>query len=736
MLRRLKRLHSFYKSQRGLRLVVLAALLLQVILAVQHYYAHRLLEKDLERDAEREMILKALLIKGILNSSESALRSNEWSIQQNLNNPDSVFNAGRWILESTKHLEGCGIAFVPNYYPSKGRLYELYVHKADGVVRQIAGPGHDYTQMEFYKKVIDTNQPYWSDPYVDTVGNSKLISTFSVPLRNQGKTVAVMAIDMPLDWMADTIEHRHIHPSSFNLLLTEDGRPIVQPNDQHINAHDVKQVIALINDSTVSRAPSSSNRSTVIDFTSRADGSKGRIYYANMRGKPHWQLVLVCYDEEVYGDLNGMTLSIFLLILLTLAVMGFIVIRFARNERRLQQANLEQERMGGELRVASAIQQSMLPHSTDGREHRNDLDTCGVLRPAREVGGDLYEYFVRDEKLYFCIGDVSGKGVPASLVMAVTQAIFLASAQHTSHPGHIMQTLNRSGCRNNSRNMFVTVFIGVLDLPTGRLRYCNAGHDTPVLMTEDGPQWLEIKPNLPLGIVNDFEYATQECLLPPGSMLLLYTDGVTEAMNEQHEQFGRQRLIDCLAGGGTSAQQVLDTVLQAVDEFVDGAEQSDDLTMLALRYTPVKRVAILNEHIVLQNDIHQVPRLNDFINQVAEQLQLDKPLQQQLKLAVEEAVVNAMQYAYPMGTTGDIDVAALSDDEVLKIVISDRGKAFDPTQAAKADTTLSVDERPIGGLGIFLVRELMDSINYERVDGKNMLTLIKKITNQQKKYEN
>ena len=158
--------------------------------------------------------------------------------------------------------------------------------------------------------------------------------------------------------------------------------------------------------------------------------------------------------------------------------------------------------------------------------------------------------------------------------------------------------------------------------------------------------------------------------------------------------------------------------------------------MLALQYTPVKRVAILNEHIVLQNDIHQVPRLNDFINQVAEQLQLDKPLQQQLKLAVEEAVVNAMQYAYPMGTTGDIDVAALSDDEVLKIVISDRGKAFDPTQAAKADTTLSVDERPIGGLGIFLVRELMDSINYERVDGKNMLTLIKKITNQQKKYEN
>ena len=183
MLSRLKQLYDYCKSQRGLRLIVVAAVLLQVILAIQHFYAHRLLEKDLERDAEREMIMKSVLIKGILKSSETALLTNEWSMQQALHNPDSVLNEGRWILESTGHLEGCGIAFVPYYYPSKGRLYELYVHKSDGVVRQIAGPGHDYTQMEFYKKVIETNQPYWSDPYVDTVGNSKMISTFSVPLK-------------------------------------------------------------------------------------------------------------------------------------------------------------------------------------------------------------------------------------------------------------------------------------------------------------------------------------------------------------------------------------------------------------------------------------------------------------------------------------------------------------------------------------------------------------------------
>ena len=210
--------------------------------------------------------------------------------------------------------------------------------------------------------------------------------------------------------------------------------------------------------------------------------------------------------------------------------------------------------------------------------------------------------------------------------------------------------------------------------------------------------------------------------------MLLYTDGVTEAMDEKHLQFGKQRLLDCISQCvGDSSKQLLANVLQAIDKFVHGAEQSDDLTMLALRYTPREDVVILDEHITLQNDIHQVPQLNAFIDSVAQQLRLDKTMQQQLKLAVEEAVVNVMQYAYPLGTTGDIDVNAQCDGERLKFVISDSGKAFDPTQTAKADTSLSVEDRPIGGLGILLVRELMDSINYERVDGKNLLTLRKKL---------
>ena len=710
--------------------VALAAVLLLVIVAVQYLYMRSILAKELERHAESELRMKAILIKGLLNSYESTVRDFEWDIQRNLHSPDSMGIIAYWLVKNHPDLAGAGMCFEPDYYPSKGRLFEPYAEIIDGelIVHQLAGPSHDYTLLPFYRKVVDERQPLWSDPYIDSIGDHSYLCAYTVPICDQENVVGVFGLDLSLRWLSDTLNARHTHPSSFDLLLTEAGGIIVQPDSSHVRSNDVQQVARLINDGSVRRDSSASGRISVMSFQSAYDGAKGFIYYANMRGQPHWKVAVVCYDREVFGPLRQVTNFIYLLMLLTLGMMGFILYRFMKNAQSLRQAEVEKERISSELRVASVIQQSMLPRSTDARERRADVDVYGMQRPAKEVGGDLFEYFVRDEKLYFCIGDVSGKGVPSALVMAVTQAIFIASSEHTSQPANIMQTINQTGCRNNDRNMFVTLFIGVLDLPTGRLRYCNAGHDTPVLMTGGVPQWLDVKPNLPLGVMDGFEYAAQECVLPPGATLLLYTDGVTEAMDARHQQFGRQRLLDVLAQcADTDSGQLVSSVVGAVDTFVQGAEQSDDLTMLAVRYTPSESTVVLDQSITLQNDVSQVPRLNAFVDAVSQRLQLDKSLQQQLKLAVEEAVVNVMQYAYPLGVTGDIDVNALCDGERLKFVISDRGKAFDPTKTARADTSSPVEERPIGGLGILLVRKIMDSINYERIGDRNLLTLLKKL---------
>ena len=727
---RLRNLFHKKDARSNLWVILIAAVLFQVILAGQHLYTHRLFENELERSAESELRLKAILTKGMLNSAEAILQDFEWDIMRNLHNPDSIGNAAYWLIKNHEHLTGSAMCFVPYYYPEKGRLYEPFAGRMGDtvVVKQIAGPHHDYTQMDFYRTGISENRPHWSDPYADSIRDNSLICTYTSPIHDSERLAGIFCLDVSLDWLSDTLNARQSHPSSFYLLLTEDGKVIVDPPDNHIKFHDVDQVVRLINDSTVHRSPSATGRTNTIDFDSDYDGSTGYICYANMIGQPHWQMVIVNYDDEVFNKLNQMTLNVLLLMMVSLLILAYIIRHYRHNAQRLHDTDIVQERIGSELRVASSIQQSMLPQSSDDTTSRNDVDAHGALHPAREVGGDLYEYFVRDEKLYFCIGDVSGKGVPASLVMAVTLALFRAGAGRLSQPSHIMQTINEIGCRNNNRNMFATLFIGVLDLPTGRLRYCNAGHDVPVLVTNGKTQLLDVFPNLPVGVFDDFKYSTQQCQLAPGTTLLLYTDGLTEAMNAQHEQYRQQRMLDYLMRTDIkSSEQLIDGLMADVQQFVDGAEQSDDLTLLAIRYTPHATENVLHEQLVVANDVKQVKQLNAFVDSVTEQLNLDTALQHQMRLAVEEAVVNVMEYAYPAGTVGNIEVEALSDSHDLRFVITDSGKPFNPTETERADTTLSVEERPIGGLGILLVREMMDSINYERMDDKNVLTLRKTI---------
>ena len=209
-------------------------------------------------------------------------------------------------------------------------------------------------------------------------------------------------------------------------------------------------------------------------------------------------------------------------------------------------------------------------------------------------------------------------------------------------------------------------------------------------------------------------------------MIFLYTDGVTEAMNKQRKQFGADRMMSSLNNSaGLTPRQLLEKMHSEVHSFVGGVEQSDDLTMLAIRYMPKQFESSFAETLTLKNDVHEVARFSSFMKSVTEKLGIEKSLARQLRLAVEEAVVNVINYAYPVGTEGSVTIKMMSDGHMLRFQIIDTGVAFDPTTKEKTDTTLSAEDRQLGGLGILLVRELMDSINYERMDGQNILTLMK-----------
>ena len=725
------------KANRGLIIIIAAAILLQMISAVQYYYTRSLLADELEKRAESEITMKAIIAKNTLTMAENSLKGHVRDLKRNLSHPDSSYTVMEWVLKSHPNLTGCWVAYVPNYFPEKGRLFEPFVWWDNGEIKhaEIAAEGRDYTQNRYYKAVYAADTPMWTDLYQDVVSGLNLV-TYILPIHDgKGDIVAMFGLDMSTEQLGDTLNYRHIYPSSYNFLLTENGQLLVGPRYmREKKVAEMTSIISQINDSTVKKSLSNSGRTTVFPIKD-ADGDKGTVFYAFFKGKPHWQIAVVCYDKEVYGKLKKMRLGVGLLLLAGLLVLGLIITRFAKNDHKLHKANMDKERIGSELRIAKNIQKEMLPRSYS--LGRDDVDIYGSLTPAREVGGDLYDFFVRDEKLFFCIGDVSGKGVPSAIVMAVIHAMFRMASAHENNPARIMQTINETACERNDSNIFVTLFIGVLDLPTGHLRYCNAGHDKPILISEKGKvksdklaTALQAKANLPIGLFEDFKYVMEETMLEDHAMLFLYTDGLTEAKNVERKQFGQHRVMETLESGkgkNYGSQEMVELMKQEVKKFCVGAEQSDDLTMLAIRYEKKQNEMMLEESLVLQNDVRQVKTLNAFVQQVTERLGIDAKLGKQIKLAVEESVVNVMDYAYPPEVTGDIEVQVTSDGQWLEFVIKDSGVAFDPTEKEKADTTLSAEDRPIGGMGILLVRELMDCINYERTDGKNVLTLKKKL---------
>jgi sigma-B regulation protein RsbU (phosphoserine phosphatase) len=236
-----------------------------------------------------------------------------------------------------------------------------------------------------------------------------------------------------------------------------------------------------------------------------------------------------------------------------------------------------------ELKIAHGIQMSMLPKTYPAFPNRDDIDLFGQVTPAKAVGGDLYDFFIRDEKLFFCIGDVSGKGVPASLVMAVSRSLFRNIAAHTSEPHQMVMGINQSLSDNNETNMFVTLFVGVLDLTTGCLRYSNAGHDMPVLLSDEEVVLLPCDPNIPAGVMSDWEFTCQEIQLKADSTLFLYTDGLNEAENIDHQQFGMDRVFETAKASDRQPEQLVSAMNAAVRQFVGEAEQSDDLTMFAIQ---------------------------------------------------------------------------------------------------------------------------------------------------------
>ncbi len=572
-------------------------------------------------------------------------------IEDDLSNPDRMHDIINRMVKLNPYMRSCGIYFIENYYPKKGRLFAPYATRRDSTTiiesQNAIDQGNNYVKDEWFKNAIASEKGYWTKPFFDNDSARSPLVSYLLPIRDKNhRAVAVLGVDLSLAWLNEKIQpmstirraraEKEWDPSliMYYYMTDSTGTILVHPDAPRIVS---KNIYDYITEGSYEHYIQMSIEER-LDDRMVIDGEKVLVCAQKVK-HTDWTIAIVVPSLiiDIIGYIvAGIAIASILIGMLVVYFFGRRAIKknvkpltllaatadevakgnfqtalptinthdeihrlrdsFGNMQRSLvnytedlRATTAQKASMESELKIAHDIQMSMLPKTFPPYPERNDIDIYGSLKPAKGVGGDLFDFYIRDEKLIFCIGDVSGKGVPASLFMAVTRSLFRNISAHVAIPSEIMRTLNNAMSEGNETNMFVTVFIGVLDLQTGLLRYCNAGHDAPLLVGRDVGA-LSCEPNLPIGVVAGYEYTQQEVSIDPKTTIFLFTDGLNEAENYEHAQFGDLRIWNLakllLDEQRHQPKHMIDAMANAVHTFVGEAEQSDDLTMLAIQYMP------------------------------------------------------------------------------------------------------------------------------------------------------
>ena len=382
---------------------------------------------------------------------------------------------------------------------------------------------------------------------------------------------------------------------------------------------------------------------------------------------------------------------------------------------------VQQERMQEELNVARDIQHAMVPTHFPQDEA---VEIFARLEPAREIGGDFYDAFMIDSaSLCLCIGDVSGKGAPAALFMAMSKTLIKAYASSDLSTASIMTRVNDELCENNDESLFVTVFLAILNINTGELRFTNAGHNYPYIIKEDKTLvTLKQKHGPIVAAMDGLSYKEDLMVLDKGDTLFLFTDGVTEAMDPEENLFGEKRLEAFLLKQDVkNVKTTLNALIKEVAQYEDGSLQSDDITLLSCYYSG--RDIIASSEISIVNRHENIDTIIEHFDLFCEDKAIDMACQQKMSLALDDLVNNIISYGYRDDEEHTISVCFTRFEHELMVVVEDDGIPFNPFIGEDVDTTLSLDERDIGGLGIHLVKKLMSSYDHNRKANKNLVTL-------------
>ena len=770
----------------SLWVVLFAAIIFIVALGFLFYQSRETVRQEAISRATQILDKTSLNVESILNRVEVASNMTAWLVQRHPNQADSMFVYSRGMLQNNPDFYNCSIAFEPYFFKDKGRYFSAYTKHVGDSLRTIQGGSDNYQYffMDWYLLPSLLDKPCWTEPYFDldvATNTSEMVTSYCQAIKdNHGRMIGAINTSLSISWLSQTISAIKPYPNSYSIMIGRGGTYFVHPDSTKITRQTIFTQAMEQPDTALVALGHAMQRGEEGMKHMHINGADSYVFYKPL-GQTGCSMAIVCPENDIFGGFDRLRRAVMAIVIVGLLLMLYMFMRIITSElqplrrlakgaetiasgnfdaqlpdlqrvdeigqlshsfadmqqslvkyiEELKETTAKKASIESDLRIASSIQMGMLPEKFPTKADRDDVQIYASLTPAKDVGGDLFDFYFRDEKLFFCIGDVSGKGVPASLFMAVTRAVFRTVSAHESMPDRIIIAMNKTMAGMNKTHMFVTLFVGVLDLPTGRLHYSNAGHDAPLLVG-DGVGELPCDANIPVGFMPKWKYTLQEAQIFTGTTIFLFTDGLTEAMDVDNAQFQMERINDvalkALSQQQQEPKQLIDQMTDAVHQFVGDAEQSDDLTMMAIQYIKQQSAVSMRKSIILRNDRQEVPKLNAFVDEVCESVGFDEATTIKVKLAIEEAVVNVIDYAYPLGKKGDVTIEAASNEMRLKFTIIDSGKPFDPTVQTAVDPSVPANERH-GGQGIHIMRQNMDSINYERLDKLNVLTLRKKIVN-------
>ncbi len=624
-------------TKLSLWIVLFTAVVLVSALGYMFSVSRQAIRQEAVNHATEILENTTLRVNSILERVEVATNNTDWLINRHLDGPDSMFTYSRRLLENNPDLNGCSIAFEPDFFKQKGRYFSAFSLRNDGEIltTQEGNEHYEYFYMDWYQLCKLLDRPVWTEPFIDynpeDIYSKDMIASYCKPIKDKsGKYVGTISVDLSLTWLSNTISAVKPYPHSYSIMIGQGGTFFVHPDSTKLFFHTIFTETLEHEDTALTALGHAMQRGEEGMRQLVIDGQESYVFYKPL-GNTGWSVAIVCPESDIFGAFNrlrrAVTIAVLAGLLLLLLVSIQIITRELKPLRRLadqagiiakgnfdetlpesgrvdeigqlsqsfsdmqrslagyieelKQTTAQKASIESELKVASDIQMSMVPRIFPAFPNRPDIDLYASMTPAKEVGGDLYDFFVQDERLYFCVGDVSGKGIPASLFMAVTRNLFRIVAQQGRSPEEIATQINLILSHDNEQNMFVTMFIGCADLKTGHLDYCNCGHNAPLI---DG-QFMKLQyTNRPIGIWEEGGFIGESIDDIRGRQMLIYTDGLNEAENPQKQLFGEHRLQELMAGAlSLNSEQVIDMLQEAVERHRDGAAPNDDLTLLCLK---------------------------------------------------------------------------------------------------------------------------------------------------------